>query len=145
MLHNRTLAVLMVLALLLALNGGTVVRTTFDFPRLTLWAWERPGQLRFLTSSEVAVAFLARSVYLTGKPRGTTDCCRRRRQRAREGDSLPKKLPLDVIQEEPMQVVYARCAGLDVHKKTVSACVSVCEPEAAQRQQTRVFGTFTCD
>ena len=44
-----------------------------------------------------------------------------------------------------MQVVYARCAGLDVHKKTVSACVSVCEPEAAKRQQTRVFGTFTCD
>lgn len=44
-----------------------------------------------------------------------------------------------------MQVVYARCAGLDVHKKTVSACVSVCEPEAAKRQETRVFGTFTCD
>ena len=44
-----------------------------------------------------------------------------------------------------MQVVYARCAGLDVHKKTESACVSVCEPEAAKRQQTRVFGTFTCD
>jgi len=44
-----------------------------------------------------------------------------------------------------MQVVYARCAGLDVHKKTVSACVSVCEAEAAKRQQTRVFGTFTCD
>jgi transposase len=44
-----------------------------------------------------------------------------------------------------MQVVYARCAGLDVHKKTVSACVSVYEPEAAKRQQTRVFGTFTCD
>jgi hypothetical protein len=25
-----------------------------------------------------------------------------------------------------MQVVYARCAGLDVHKKTVGACVNVC-------------------
>lgn len=44
-----------------------------------------------------------------------------------------------------MQVVYARCAGLDVHKKTVSACVSVCEAEGAKRQQTRVFGTFTRD
>jgi transposase len=43
-----------------------------------------------------------------------------------------------------MQVVYARCAGLDVHKKTVSACVSVCEGENKQ-QQTRVFGTFTRD
>src|SRR5436853_2399437 len=28
-----------------------------------------------------------------------------------------------------MQVVYTRCAGLDVHKKTVSACISICEPE----------------
>jgi transposase len=44
-----------------------------------------------------------------------------------------------------MQVVYARCAGLDVHKKAVSACVSVCEAEGAKRQQTRVFGTFTRD
>ena len=44
-----------------------------------------------------------------------------------------------------MQVVYARCAGLDVHKKTVSACVSVCESEGGKRQQVRVFGTFTSD
>ncbi len=41
-----------------------------------------------------------------------------------------------------MQVVYVRCAGLDVHKKTVSACVSVCEA-GAKWQKTRVFGTFT--
>lgn len=44
-----------------------------------------------------------------------------------------------------MQVVYTRCAGLDVHKKTVSACVSVCEGGGAKWQQTRVFGTFTHD
>jgi transposase len=43
-----------------------------------------------------------------------------------------------------MQVVYARCAGLDVHKKTVSACISICEGEN-KHQQTRVFGTFTRD
>ena len=42
-----------------------------------------------------------------------------------------------------MQVVFVRCAGLDVHKKTVSACVSVCEPGTNKRQQTRTFGTFT--
>ena len=34
-----------------------------------------------------------------------------------------------------MQVVYARCAGLDVHQKTVSACVSVCEPDGKKRRQ----------
>jgi len=44
-----------------------------------------------------------------------------------------------------MQVVYARCAGLDVHKKTVSACVSVCEAEGGKQRQMRVFGTFTSD
>ena len=43
-----------------------------------------------------------------------------------------------------MQVVHARCAGLDVHKKTVSVCVSICDGESKQ-QQTRVFGTFTGD
>jgi transposase len=42
-----------------------------------------------------------------------------------------------------MQVIYARCAGLDVHKKAVSACVSVCEADRNKRQQTRTFGTFT--
>ena len=44
-----------------------------------------------------------------------------------------------------MQVVYARCAGLDVHKKTVSVCVSVCEAGGAEQQQVRVFWTFTRD
>lgn len=44
-----------------------------------------------------------------------------------------------------MHIVYVRCAGLDVHKKTVSACVSVCEAGGAKRQQTRVFRTFTQD
>jgi transposase len=44
-----------------------------------------------------------------------------------------------------MQVVYARCAGLDVHKKTVSVCISVWEAGGDKRQQTRVFGTFTRD
>lgn len=43
-----------------------------------------------------------------------------------------------------MQVVYARCAGLDVHQKTVNVCISVCESETKQ-QRTRVFGTFTRD
>ena len=44
-----------------------------------------------------------------------------------------------------MQVVHARCAGLDVHKKTVSACVSVCNPDGTKAQQMRVFNTFTAD
>jgi transposase len=39
-----------------------------------------------------------------------------------------------------MQIMYERCAGLDVHKKTVVACVvTPAGPE------TRTFGTMTAD
>ena len=41
-----------------------------------------------------------------------------------------------------MDIVYARCAGLDVHKKTVVACVRVMEPGRKVRPETRRFGTI---
>jgi transposase len=44
-----------------------------------------------------------------------------------------------------MQVIHSCCAGLDVHKETVSACVSVCKPDGSKAQEVRVFGTFTRD
>jgi transposase len=44
-----------------------------------------------------------------------------------------------------MQVVYVCCAGLDVHKETVSVCLSRCEADGKKRQQLRVYGTFTRD
>jgi len=39
-----------------------------NFPRVILWAWERPEDLRFLDHSDQppAVAFLARTLYLRG-------------------------------------------------------------------------------
>jgi len=40
--------------------------------------------------------------------------------------------------EEAMQVVYERCCGMDVHKKTVSACAIT-----PQGRETRTYGTFT--
>lgn len=44
-----------------------------------------------------------------------------------------------------MEVVVARCAGLDVHKKTVMACVRT-PGEGGQRQQVvREFATFTAE
>jgi transposase len=39
-----------------------------------------------------------------------------------------------------MQVIYERCCGLDVHKKTVVACVMT--PEG---QETRTFTAMTQD
>lgn len=41
-----------------------------------------------------------------------------------------------------MEVIHARCAGLDVHKKTVVACVRVAEGSAV-RHEVRTFGTTT--
>jgi transposase len=40
-----------------------------------------------------------------------------------------------------MNVVHERCAGLDVHKKTVVACVRL----GSGTQETRTFGTMTTD
>jgi transposase len=44
-----------------------------------------------------------------------------------------------------MQVVYTCCAGLDVHKETVSVCISRCEANGKKSRQVRVYGTFTQD
>lgn len=45
-----------------------------------------------------------------------------------------------------MDVVYERCAGLDVHKKSVVACRLVPQTEGKGRQrEVRTFGTMTAD
>jgi transposase len=41
-----------------------------------------------------------------------------------------------------MEVVYARCCGLDVHKKSISACVMIREHGKVTKLEHR-FGTFT--
>jgi transposase len=42
-----------------------------------------------------------------------------------------------------MEMLYACCAGLDVHKETVVACVRVRDGKGKARQETRTFGTMT--
>jgi transposase len=44
-----------------------------------------------------------------------------------------------------MQVLYTHCAGLDVHKKVVVACLLSPNPQGGGRQETRSFSTMTCD
>ncbi len=44
-----------------------------------------------------------------------------------------------------MDVVYERCCGLDVHKKTVVACRITPGPGRAPRKEIRTFGTMTED
>jgi transposase len=43
-----------------------------------------------------------------------------------------------------MELIYPYCCGLDVHKKSITACVLVAEEKARQRFQRR-FGTNTAD
>jgi transposase len=42
-----------------------------------------------------------------------------------------------------MQVVYAQCAGLDVHKKIVVACVRIVQPDGTLTTHVRTFTTMT--
>ncbi|MBE9170204.1 IS110 family transposase [Pleurocapsales cyanobacterium LEGE 06147] len=42
-----------------------------------------------------------------------------------------------------MQVVYTHCAGLDVHKKTVTACVIIPKEKGGWKRETRTFSTHT--
>jgi transposase len=44
-----------------------------------------------------------------------------------------------------MEVVYERCAGLDVHKKSVVACVLVGAPGTEATREFKTFGTMTDD
>ncbi|MBK9715421.1 MAG: IS110 family transposase [Kouleothrix sp.] len=44
-----------------------------------------------------------------------------------------------------METLYARCCGLDVHKKTVVACLLTTGPDGHLQQEVRTFGTMTAD
>jgi len=44
-----------------------------------------------------------------------------------------------------MQVVYARCCGLDVHKRTVVACVLLSQADGTVQREVRTFGTMTAE
>lgn len=46
---------------------------------------------------------------------------------------------------QPMDLVVERCAGLDVHKDTVVACVRTPGKGGKRQQATRTFGTMTVD
>src|SRR5713101_2279622 len=42
-----------------------------------------------------------------------------------------------------MDIVYPRCCGIDIHKKTAVACVIVSESNGPPRKEVRTFGTMT--
>jgi transposase len=44
-----------------------------------------------------------------------------------------------------MQIIHACCCGLDVHKKTVVACLMFFDAAGRRAQEVRTFGTMTAD
>jgi len=44
-----------------------------------------------------------------------------------------------------MHIVYERCCGLDVHKKSIMACLLTPDERGRTRQEVRRFGTMTRD
>ena len=44
-----------------------------------------------------------------------------------------------------MEILYERCCGLDVHKRTVVACLLMPAPAGTPSKQIRTFGTMTRD
>lgn len=44
-----------------------------------------------------------------------------------------------------MQIVYDRCAGLDVHKKSVMACLITPAADGGRRKERQTFSTMTAD
>src|SRR6478735_8959861 len=44
-----------------------------------------------------------------------------------------------------MNVIYERCAGLDVHKKTVTTCVLLAQPSGRPVKVVQTFATMTAD
>jgi hypothetical protein len=42
-----------------------------------------------------------------------------------------------------MDVLYARCSGIDIHKKSITVCVLIREAGRKEEKQIREFGTTT--
>lgn len=44
-----------------------------------------------------------------------------------------------------MEILYERCAGLDMHKKNVKACLSTPSERGKRQRETRTYLTMTQD
>ncbi len=49
-----------------------------------------------------------------------------------------------ILGEEPMQVIYQRCCGLDLHKKMIVACLLICTAQGV-RKEIQTFSTMLQD
>src|ERR1700741_1216433 len=50
-----------------------------------------------------------------------------------------------LIEEVPMNILYERCAGLDVHKKSIVACLIIRDARGHQHKEKVAFSTMLAD
>ena len=82
-------------------------------PRIVLWAWERPEDLRFLDAQKIGVAFLAGTIELRSVPR--TD------NAVGNGVALrPRRQPLRVSQGTPLMAVVRIESSNDLWHRPVT-------------------------
>jgi len=75
-----------------------------------------------------------------------TDCAFRREaeEYGKESRGFPSVLR-SRRKEHSVTLIYRRCAGMDVHKNSVSVCVRIRSPRDHFETETAVFRTFTRD
>src|SRR5437879_338633 len=77
----------------------------------------------------------------------TLNCCPRR-WGARGTECFSLRCPptqSDFCEEIAMDTMYQNVAGLDVHQKTIVACVRKMQPQGGITEKVRTFGTMTKD
>jgi transposase len=77
---------------------------------------------------------------------GTTECrlCRKAREHAKECPVFLLR-PAFTAEETGMEILYRRCAGLDVHEKSISVCVRIAKGKHQVEVIEATFPTFTED
>src|SRR6266545_5228090 len=53
--------------------------------------------------------------------------------------------PFSIQEGAAVEVIHTRCCGLDVHKKSVVACVLITHTDGQVERQVRTFKTMTAD
>jgi transposase len=78
--------------------------------------------------------------------RGTADCrLRREAKSTRRKVSVLSSVLRSRRKEINVSLLYRRCAGLDVHQKSISACIRIRISSRKLQTETAVFGTYTRD
>ncbi len=74
------------------------------------------------------------------------DCCPERSVSTQAKRVFPSHLSWATLKGTPdRQVLYPHCCGLDIHKKTVVACLLLTDPDGTIHRSIRTFGTMTAD